>query len=260
MSASDTLQVLDIDLDAFQSDTVHWKSGKRRLSAKNYVPWTEDQLREFLETRCHLSTELKIPGRYRTEHDGALEFFEGLHDKYGRLLHVAHLDGHADLGLGDPSWVHLIGAWLVKNPSDRRCPPTGTRFCNPGSYLAYAAAARLLASVIYAYPPGGGNDFHTVYFLDNNPQSGFLQLKHFKSFKPDEYEQLTANRATCLEPHIPYRALPITEYQASGAFEAAFVCQSPGFTSKRADRLLYVLEEYIDFDERSDELPEVPAT
>lgn len=259
MSVSGTLRILDIDLDAFQSDTEHWKSGKRRLSAKRYVPWTDDQLREFLETRCGLSRKSRIPGRYRTEHDGALEFFEGLHDSCGKLLHLVHLDGHADLGLGDASWVHLIREWLAKNPFDRRRPPTGSKFCNPGSYLAYAAAARLLASVVYAYPPGGGNDFHAAYFLDNNPRSGFLQLKHFTSIDTMDYEQLTADRATSLEPLIPYRALPIGDYQTSDAFDAAFACQSPGFTSKKADKLLYVLAEYIDFDGRSDQLPEVSA-
>lgn len=255
MSEPDTLRILDLDLDAFQSDTEHFKSGRRRLSAKRYVPWEDDQLREFLETRCGLSRQSAIRGRYRTEHDGALEFFEDLHDEYRKLLHLVHLDGHADLGLGDASWVHLIREWLAKNPSDRRRPPTGTKFCNPGSYLAYAAAGRLLASVIYAYPPGGGNDFHTVYFLNNNPRSGARQLKHFASFDTEDYEQLTADRATSLEPVIPYRALPIADYQASDAFDAAFVCQSPGFTSRKADRLLYVLAEYINFDKRSDQLP-----
>lgn len=259
MSELGKLRILDIDLDAFQSDTVHWKSGTRRLSAKRYVPWTDDQLRKFLETRCCLSKTSRLPGRYRTEHDGALEFFEGLHDKYGKQLHVVHLDGHADLGLGDASWGHLIREWLAKHPSDRRRPPTGSKFCNPGSYLAYAAAGRLLDSVVYAYPPGGGNDFPTIYFLHNNTDSGFLQLKHFTSFDTMDYEHLTADLATCLEPTIPYRALPITDYKASSAFDFAFVCQSPGFTSKKSDRLLNVLAEYIDFDERSDHLPNVPA-
>jgi len=255
MSEPGTRRILDIDLDAFQSDTMHFKSGKRRLDARQYVPWTDDQLREFLETRCNLSTSLKIPGRYRIEHDGALEFFEGLHNEDGRRLHVAHLDGHADLGLGDPSWIHLMREWLAMNPSDRRRPPKGTKFCNPGSYLAYAAAGRLLDSVIYAYPPGGGNDFHTAYFLDNNPRSGFLQLKHFTSIDVIDYEQLTAGRAVSLEPRIPYCALPIMEYQAAEDFDDAFVCQSPGFTSKKSDRLLHVLADYIDFDGRSDPLP-----
>ncbi len=259
MSESDTLHILDIDLDAFQSDTEHYKSGKRRLSAKRYVPWADDQLRQFLETKCGLSRGSRIPGRYRTEHDGALEFFEGLHDQDGRLLHVAHLDGHADLGLGDPSWVHVIREWLAKSPSDRRRPPHGRKFCNPGSYLAYAAAERLLASITYAYPPGGGSDFPTVYFLDNNPLSGFLQLKHFESFGTMDYEELTADQAISVEPLIPFRASPISEYQAPEPFDAAFVCQSPGFTSKKADSLLYVLAEYVCFDDRSDPLPESQA-
>lgn len=257
MSKSDALSILDIDLDAFQSRTIHNKSDKRRLNSKLYAPWEESQLRVFLEAKCGLSRKQKIPGRYRTEHDSALEFFENLYDTNGKLLRLIHLDGHADLGLGDRSWTHIIGEWLAKDPLDRRRPPVGAGYCNPGSYVAYAAAARILDSVIYAYPPGGGNDLHRVYFLNNDSTSGFLQLKHFKFLDISCYDELTADKADHVEPIISYSALPITEFEEQEAHHAAFVCQSPGFTSKKADRLLYILADYIDFDNQSDPLPNI---
>jgi hypothetical protein len=256
MNNSYPLYLLDIDLDAFLSDTVHWKSGKRRVSGKRYIPWSCDQLREFLENRCGLSRSAKIPGRYAIEHDAALEFMESLRDTSGLQLEVAHIDGHADLGLGDPSWVHLIGEWLAKEPLQRRAPPMSTKACNPGSFLAYAAAARLLAGVTYAFPPGGGNDFHTIFFHENNPDSGFLELKRFGTqVDAMEYESLTADRAISVEPLIPFQALPIEHFKAKRAFDRGFVCQSPGFTPKKSDSLLYVLAEYVDFDDESDSLP-----
>lgn len=146
--------LLDIDLDAFLSDTVHWRSGKHRVSKKRYVPWSSDQLREFLEDRCGLSRGTRITGRFAIEHHAALAYMENLHDTVGGKFEVAHIDGHADLGLGDPSWVHLTTEWLAKDPSQRRRPPMHRCMCNPGSFLAYAAAGRLLTGVTYAFPPG----------------------------------------------------------------------------------------------------------
>lgn len=256
---TETLHFLDIDLDAFQSDTEHWKSNKRRLSKTRYVPWREDTLRKFLEDRCKLSSRAKIPGRFAIEHDAALPYMEELYDHFGQELEVAHLDGHADLGLGDPSWVHLVTDWLAKKPSDRRRPPSHIGACNPGSYLAYAAAARFLADVKYAYPPGGGDDFPIILFHENSPRGGYLELKRFspEDRKNLDYEELRADNAISVEPKIPYRAMPIENFQASKPFDRAFVCQSPGFTPKASDRLLYVLAEYIEFDSHSDALPTV---
>lgn len=254
--AGDPLYVLDVDLDAFLSDTVHWTSGRRRVSKKHYVPWSRDQLRDFLEGQCGLSRDTSLPSRFAIDHDAALAYFEALHDQSGRLLELAHLDGHADLGLGDPSWVHLVTEWLAKAPAQRCQPPKGKGYCNPGSFLAYAAAERLLAGVTYAFPEGGGDDFHTIFFKDNNPAIGFLELKGFNlSSGARDYETLTIDRAISVEPEIAYRAMSINEFRAARSFDRGFVCQSPAFTPKASDELLYVLAEYMVFDADSHPLP-----
>lgn len=252
----DPLYVLDVDLDAFLSDTVHWSSGRRRVSIKHYVPWSRDQLRDFLEGRCGLSKDTRLPSRFAVDHDAALPYLEDLHDQSGRLIELAHLDGHADLGLGDPSWVHLVTEWLARAPAQRRRPPKGKRYCNPGSFLAYAAAERLLAGVTYAFPEGGGEDFHIIFFRDNDPASGLLELKRFDlSGGIGESETLTVDRAISVEPVIPYRTMSINEFQAARSFDRGFVCQSPAFTPKASDELLYVLADYMAFDAESDPLP-----
>jgi hypothetical protein len=200
----------------------------------------------LLEDRYRLSRDARIPSRFAIEHHAALAYMENLHDTSRRQLEVAHIDGHADFGLGDPSWVHLIGEWLARDPSQRRRPPMSTRACNPGSFLAYAAAARLLAGVTYAFPPGGGNDVHIIYFHNNNPRSGFLELERFGiPIDANEYESLAAERAISIEPLIPFQALPIGDFKAERPFDRGFVCQSPGITPKKADQLLYVLASGI---------------
>jgi hypothetical protein len=55
---------------------------------------------------------------------------------------LVHVDAHADLGLGDASWVHIVSELLRLPVAQRSDPPRGSRFLNAGSYIAYALAAR----------------------------------------------------------------------------------------------------------------------
>lgn len=104
--------------------------------------------------------------------------------------------------------------------------------------------------------PRGGNDLPIIYFRNNDPRSGFLELKRFE--KPIDwmkYDSLTAANAISIEPEIPFEILPIEDFAAKRQFDLAFVCQSPGFTPKQSDQLLLVLQEYLEFDILSDIIP-----
>lgn len=253
------LRMLDIDLDAFLGGTAHWVAGHERLDGSEYRPWSEEQLRDFLEHNCRLSRNTRVRGRFAIEHDAALPYWEDLAADFDAMFDVVHIDGHADLGLGDPSWVHLMTQWLSLPPTARRNPPRGRKCCNPGSYLAYAIAARLVSELSYVHPQSGGGDLHQVFFKDNQTQSGFLQLKLFPNgVEAEEYELLTADRAASVEPAIPYHEYLCAEFLAAAPFDFAFVCQSPGFTPADSDMLLPILAEYIDFDSGSDPLPIAP--
>lgn len=252
-----SIRFLDIDLDAFLSNVAHFRSGKRRLSGKEFIPWTESQLAGFLEKQCGLSTKHPIPGRFVIEHDAAFDYWREIVETRGAELDVSHIDGHADLGLGDPSWVHLTETHLHAPVEDRVNPRRGRAFCNAGSYMSYAAAARFLSKFTYAHPSRGGNDLPIIHFLNNDPQSGFLQLKAFppKSHRTHDYERLTADLAVSVEPPIPFQRMHIEEFQATAPFDYALVCQSPAFTPKSADALIQVLARYIVFDSGSAPLP-----
>src|SRR5262249_974856 len=86
---------------------------------------------------------------------------------------------------------------LWRPVSERHEPLRGSGFMNPGSYLAYAIAARFVSSVVYIYPPNGRCDIPEFYFRGNDPASGFIQLK---AFSPEAMSTLAiwkADRRDC---------------------------------------------------------------
>jgi arginase family enzyme len=102
------MRFLDIDLDAFLNSVAYYRNDEGRLDAEAYQPWAEARLRDFLERQCGLSTVNPIPGWFVEEHDGAFDVMRALVGHGNRSLEVVHVDAHADLGLGDPSWVDLM--------------------------------------------------------------------------------------------------------------------------------------------------------
>jgi hypothetical protein len=261
-SETRSLRFLDIDLDAFLSDVAHSKSGIRRLSAKRFVPWTEERLIRFLEDQCGLSVSSPIPGRFVIHHDGAFNYWHQLVASTGQTLDVVHIDGHADLGFGDSSWVQLTSEQLILPPVKRGSPPRGVKACNPGSYLAYAIAARWISQLSYVYPPGGGNDLPIIYFSQNDPRSGQLELKSFSSETHKSYLEnldyegtFTKENATAVESLVPFSAVPIGAFRTTATFDFGLLCQSPGFTPKKSDALIHVIARYIAFDAQSAPLP-----
>lgn len=256
------MRFLDLDLDAFLGNVKHWGQGKRRPSVKAYPIWTEPELVSFLENQCGLRTNARIPGRYAEEHAAAFGYFGEQMAHGASQLDVTHVDGHADLGMGEPSWVHLLTEQVQMPVAARGNPPTGRRYCTSGCYLAYAVAARWLSSITYVFPARWGNDVPAFFMLNNDLNSGRLQLKGFTRayFEATKYacdfnRVFSAANATHLEPDIPFQKIEITQYRASLPFERAFLCRSRIFTPKAADRLIPIFCRYIDFDSKSDPFP-----
>lgn len=251
--------VLDIDLDAFLDDVAHWSESGQRLPADEFNPWTEQRLVHFLEKRCGLSSASPIPGRFKIEHDGAFAFLCEQADKAGQAVDVVHIDGHADLGMGESSWMQLLGQNMLKAVAERRSPPFRSGACTPGSYLAYACAARVVSTLRYAFPRGGGNDLMPYVFKDHDPHSGIIELRGYD----EAYLQsairthgIDVDQAVYVDPSIPFYAGRIEDFRHEGTpFVGAFVCQSPAYTPVGSDGLLKVLSRYISFDAQSDNLP-----
>jgi hypothetical protein len=108
-----SISFLNLDLDAFLNDLAYWVSGHERRDPKHYKPWTEAEVRSFLEKQCHLSTSRPIPGRFVVHHDYAFYYWKELTAKHRTQIDLVHVDAHGDFGLGDSSWVNIITMFSI---------------------------------------------------------------------------------------------------------------------------------------------------
>ena len=249
-----SISFLNLDLDAFLNNVAHMISGDERRDADFYKLWGESEVRAFLENQCHLTTSRRVPGRFVVHHDRAFDYWKELVAKHQTQIDLIRVDAHADLGLGDASWAHIVSELLHLPPGQRCDPPRASRYLNAGSYIAYALAARWLASMTYVYHPKGGGDLPTLYFENNDASSNCIQLKAFDQHVMTEYMQhawrgLPApDKASALEPVVPFKQVAIPDFNADGPFQYALLCQSPGFTPASADALIPIFGEYIEFE------------
>lgn len=250
------MRFLDIDLDFFLSDIAHHPDTGHRLPAAHYRPWGVRQVREFLEARCHLRRDHKVPGRFVRDHDAAFDYWHALSATSDKpfALEVAHVDAHADLGLGDASWMHLMTDVLYRPVADRVHAERGSRRLSLASYLAYAAACRWLSSVEYVHPTGQARDLAWLHFRNFDPASGYLELKAYAKSEIDACGLVADLKAcmkkrtpTAIEPRIPFAVRDGRTWVAGGRFDRALLCQSPEFTPRASDALIGVFSEYIDF-------------
>lgn len=244
--------VLDIDLDFFLDDIRYSKSSKRRLKEKKYHPWSEDEVREFLEEKCGLSQTKKIPGRIVEDHDGAFLFWRELIEKEELKIpfEVIHVDAHADLGLGDNSWKYIMGE-ILHQPVERRWYPkeNARSSLNPANYLAFAIACRWISRLTFVIHPLWRYDLVTYYFKDYYVPTGQLQFKIYdkkrlnRKYKKKFYE----TTPDALEPLIvPLDRIRLWKFKNQKPISLIILSQSPGFTPKSADVLIPVIQEYIE--------------
>jgi len=250
-----TSRFLNIDLDFFLSGIANMPDGGR-LSSEDYKPWSKQKVRNFLEGRCGLDRKSKIPGRFVSNHDAAFDYWEELRRQDGSLfpLELVHIDAHADLGLGDASWRHIMTDVLRRPVSERATAERGPRCLNLGSYIAYAVACRWIGSIEYVYPLGRGDDLPLLLFQDFSSESGALQLKCFErealdvlKFGGELIEHLRGVHPVGVEPSVPFKAIQGAKWRALAPFDRALLCQSPDFTPETADALIGVFADYIDF-------------
>ncbi|MDT4737058.1 UPF0489 family protein [Bradyrhizobium sp. WYCCWR 12699] len=247
---AEPIGVLDVDLDAFLDGIAHSKTGSSRLDASAYFPWSETKLRNFLEVQCGLSRDCLIPGEFIEEHHQALGYFERLFQQHGPIS-VTHVDAHADLGFGGPAWKYIITEYLRQPVRNRVAPSSGTNRLHQGNYLAYALANRMLARLTYVHHPEGGTDCIAQYFRDNDPDSGFVEMRLYPlsvvNRALDRMDSPDPNEATAIEPPVPFTKVSTDNFHSSERFKAAVLCQSPGYTPETSDALIPIFAEYIDF-------------
>ena len=238
------MRVLDLDLDFFVHDAAHWRnSADARLDETASPPWTLDETMAFLTDRCGLTRPL--PG-FVVEHHGELfgRWRKAMRDeRLAMPLSVTHVDAHADLGLGDSGWVHLMTDVLLRPLADRHDPVIGDSGgvigLGDGNWLAYAIACRWLSDLTYVYNDDGGNDLMIRHHQDWDPAALNLQLKGFRADRKNELMAGPGRRPKpdALEPTVPFRHMQWQEYRTNEPFEIVCLARSPGFTPPTSDPL-----------------------
>lgn len=145
--------VLDLDLDFFVRPIAYWPEPGRRSDAE-YRHATSDEVRVFLEQKCHLNRGSKIPGQEVIEHEDAFWTWQRWLDekRLSEPFCVIHVDAHADLGLGDGCWEYLLTELLAFPVEQRRSPRVGHGGLNSGNFLAFAIANRWISDLRYVFP------------------------------------------------------------------------------------------------------------
>ena len=242
-------QILDLDLDFFLDRIKHHGSDRgRRPAIRDFVPWSESQVRLLLERQCHLSTQSPTRGKVVTHHDEVFWLWRTLIET-GQIrapFEVVHVDAHADLGMGDAGYVYIMTNLLHKPLRERQSP--NRKEVKPSNFLAFAVACRWVSRIKFVLHPKGGKDLPYIHFENFSTKSGHLQLKEcaYEEFRTHLFRGDLYNISPQkLEPRVPLETVTCQEYNADQPFSFVFLAQSPGFTPETADALIPIIKEYI---------------
>lgn len=241
-------RVLDIDLDFFVFEVVHWPDTSTRPDPDIHPVWSDSDALKFLRNRCKLLD--RRPG-FVTENHAELFPLWRTAIAHGTLVppfHVTHVDAHADLGLGDAGYQYLLTELLHEPPEDRQYPSAGPSGLNDGNHLAFAIACRWIADLVYVYGEGGGGDELTLVMEGFDHAASHVQLATLTRQQIDSYLHRQGKPIPeHIEPAVPYRSTRWEKFLAEGAFDFVCLTRSPPYTPVTADPLFdRIKETFID--------------
>lgn len=253
------MRILDIDMDYFLKEIPIMISGNStvRISDDDYPVWSKDEVIDFFENRLGLSKEIKIKGKIVTHHNEALYHWRKLIQEC-RLsvpFEVVHIDSHADLGLGYPSWVFILDSLLSVSVEERikieNYRDIFEKYYEPsiGDYLLFALAFRWISKLVYVCNPADmGNDYVWMILKDGIEPNDKIQLAYNKEMKAVEIASKTEKYyATAYrEPEVDFEIVRrVEDVSYNGDFDYIIFCVSPNYTPAAADFIIEIMREYI---------------
>lgn len=261
------MRVLDLDLDFFLHERAHYLDGSNeRPDPDEYPPWSFDLAMHFLTDHCLLDGPR--PG-FVVEQHNELFYLWGEAIEVGRLaapLEVVHVDAHADLGLGDASYVYVMNE-LVFEPMEsryeilkRRRPSSrgemlelGNHALADSNWLMFALACGWIGGLTYvcnsfAKSSVGARPGDLARFLmkDFDTHADHLQLVGTRE-EAFEWAGTRPREIEHREPPIPFTFHPWREYQATEPFDVICLTRSPQYTPTEIDSLFDAIRErFID--------------
>ena len=241
------LRILDLDMDFFVTEVAHHcDPDGPRLDSGEYPPWDLESAVRFLEERCLLSQEHTLPGACVENHGELFWLWRELLEshKLTAPFDLTHVDAHADVGLGDASYVYIVEELMHLPPELRTNPKPGFSGLNDGSFLAFACACHWISSFTYVHHPSGGNDFLACHMKDFDPCADALQFVAFAEGEVlDTFHSPQKATPVTAASLIPLRRALPGEYIAEAPFDFVFLSRSPAFTPPECDHLFELIKE-----------------
>ena len=168
---------------------------------------------------------------------------------------VVHIDSHADLGLGYPSWVFILDS-LLSVPVEERIKIENygdlfEKYYEPsiGDYLLFALAFRWISKLVYVCNPTDmGNDYVWMILKDGIESNDKIQLAYNKEMKAVEIASNTEKYyATAYrEPEVNFEIVRrVEDVSYNGDFDYIIFYVSPNYTLAAADFIIDIMREYI---------------
>lgn len=225
------MRALDIDMDFFLSGPCELAVPGERPPDGAAQPWTETEVRAFLENNCGLSKYRPVPGAIFETHDMALDYWQA-HGAFP--MHVTHIDTHSDLGIGRPGPAFVLESVITLVP-DRRGDIAEYREkkrLDEANYLLFAVAFRWISSLDNVRNPNSRPDMpafcrKNTLMLESSAGRLLPMLNHH-------------------EPEIPFNVYENWQtFKADAPYDFATMAISPRYAPESADFIIDIFREYI---------------
>ena len=259
------MKILDIDLDFFlDKKYCGIATNVKRLSGKNFKPWTSKAVEDFLEKNCGLNKTKKVSGRVFIHHDELFYYLRKLQEQadFNLTFSIDHIDAHGDLGTGDASYIYIATSVLNKAVKERAYIDkiNGLEGISAGNFLAFAIACRWVDSLNYINNINWTDDTQWFNFREFDTKTNSIQLKQFTSQqiesiiygKGEMVDRAKATIPVTYEPEVPFRVIDHNLFTNTDKYDYIFLTQSPGFTPKSSDKLIPTIKQYINLDENEE--------
>lgn len=245
-------RILDIDLDFFVHGAAHWVAyDGDRLDADEFPPWPLDDAIAFLRRECGLTR--RLPGLVVERHG---ELFDRWRDAIaaGYLappLSVTHVDAHADLGMGDAGYVHLMSELLFEPVEQRRFPKTGESGMDDGNWVSFAVACGWVGELIYVFNTTDPRpeDILSYVMEGFDPSAAHIRLAAVNKRDINDLWMLD-NKTKVVqhyEPRVPFRTVSFLNFRADRPFNVICLTRSAAFTPAASDALFdEIRDRFID--------------
>ena len=255
------MNILSLDLDFFMHGVAYRRgdSPEDRPNDHGITPWEPEAVSNFLLRS--LNVRGQHPGRTVTSHH---EVFYAWRDAISRGLlkppfFVCHVDAHADLGMGSPSWVYLHSEFLELPLADRQYPQDGDWGLNFGSFMPYAIGNRWITSIDFIASESWCDDIPrqllSTKHIPNDaqmfkpPKSLEIELMHAPRKRIEQnMTSFVKFRTPIGEPTIPFELLAhdgVGKRYSSTEWDFIFLSHSPGYVPESGDALLPLISAHI---------------